>query len=159
MCDTLCCLHSYYYSSNYRHHWTNGFRRSVYRWIIWFDQFRLSTIKRLTNILQLTWTRHGHVHSVYGSNYSCPPNFEADSKPKSKINRRDPKPAFSLFQNFDVVKASTFDKWHLATPLARSCQYQLVLSKHSLWFKSYEQFSQIDRWHQKRIADGHTGRL
>ena len=32
----------------------------------------------------------------------------------------------SLFQNFDLGKAPTKDKWHLAIPWARSCQYQYV---------------------------------
>ena len=30
----------------------------------------------------------------------------------------------SHFQNLDLSKASTNDKWHLAIPWARSCQYQ-----------------------------------
>ena len=32
----------------------------------------------------------------------------------------------SLFPNFDLGKTSTNDKWHLAIPLARSCQNQCV---------------------------------
>ena len=46
----------------------------------------------------------------------------------------------SQFQNLDFGKASTEDTCHLEIPSAGSCQYQCVykiLSKYSLWFKSY----------------------
>ena len=46
-------------------------------------------------------------------------------------------PAFSDDLDFD--KASTDDKWHLAIPWARFCQYQCVcniLSKYYTRFKS-----------------------
>ena len=54
---------------------------------------------------------------------------------------------FSLFQTLDLSKASTDYKWHLAIPWARSYQYQCVckiLSKYSIWLKSYGQFSLTD---------------
>ena len=108
-----------------------------------------------------------------------------------KVQEVGPFSLFLFFQNLDLGKASTNDKWHLTSPWARSCQYQLyakfhhniplssrnrvaftfsefgprrslndkchfaiasarshqyqcinkTLSKYSLWFKSYGQFS------------------
>ena len=51
---------------------------------------------------------------------------------------------FSLFQNLELGKASTYDKCHFAISWARSCLYQCVckiLSKYSIRFKSYGHFS------------------
>ena len=55
---------------------------------------------------------------------------------------------FSLFQNLELGKASTYDKCHLAISLARSCQYQYVcksLSKYPKRFESCRHFSRTVR--------------
>ena len=70
----------------------------------------------------------------------------------------------SLYQNLELGKASTDEKWHLAIPWARSCQYQCVskiLSKYSSWFEGYEQFSQTDKGRTHNFANcyGHTGAI
>ena len=41
------------------------------------------------------------------------------SVPKGSTDRV----SFTFFQNLNLGKASTNDKWHLTTPWARSCQY------------------------------------
>ena len=50
----------------------------------------------------------------------------------------------SIFQNLELGKASTNEKFHSAIFLARSCQYQCLrnsLSKYSTQFKRYGHFS------------------
>ena len=79
-------------------------------------------------------------------------------------------PFHLFFQNLDLLdlgKASNVDKCHLAIPSVRPCHYQCVckmLSKYSLWFKSYGQllnFSQfgprqsLDQW--KMVFDKPLG--
>ena len=64
--------------------------------------------------------------------------------------------AISLFQNLDLGKASTDEKWHLAIPWARSCQNQFVCkipSKYSIRFKRSVSFfpelgpqQSLNRW-------------
>ena len=52
----------------------------------------------------------------------------------------------SLFQNLNLGKASTNDKWHLTIPWARSCQYQCVCkisSQNSTQFKRWGHFQNL----------------
>ena len=59
-------------------------------------------------------------------------------------------PVSLFFQNLELGKASTDEKWHLAIPWAISCQYQYVckaLSKYSVWLKSYGQFTMTTEGH------------
>ena len=50
---------------------------------------------------------------------------------------------FSLFQNLELGKTSTDEKWHFTISWARSCQYQCLcrsLSKYSTQFKRWGHF-------------------
>ena len=58
---------------------------------------------------------------------------------------------FSLFQNLELGKTSTDEKWHFTISWARSCQYQCLrrsLSKYSAQFKEKAifTFSELSAW-------------
>ena len=57
--------------------------------------------------------------------------------------------SFSLFQNLELGKTSTDEKWHFAISWARSCQYQYLrnsLSKYSTQFKRKGHFHFFRIW-------------
>ena len=60
---------------------------------------------------------------------------------------------FSLFQNFELGKASTDKKCQFTTSWARSCQYQCLrkcLSKYSTQFKGQSHFHVFKIWHSAK---------
>ena len=60
----------------------------------------------------------------------------------------------SLFQNLELGKASTNEKWHFAISSARSCQYQCLrnsLSKYSTQFKREGHFHFFRIWRSAKL--------
>ena len=94
-----------------------------------FFFFRIWTSAKPRPIPNVIWQFHG-LHFVNTNVYA---NFHHNIP----LSSRD-RAVFIFFQNYELGKTSTEEKWHFAISWARSCQYQCLhnsLSKYSSQFK------------------------